>query len=239
MKTKTLIRSLVVCAVAGAIFDLNAQTTVTIDPNAAWIGYMNVSDLPAPAGDGAFQFGSSWGTADLTAVFSGSTLTLGPNAINDPATYWYVGGGAPGAAGNKNMDANMYVEDNTLAGQTVTFTAHTLSDTLSGTLPPYYVDGVAPYTCVAFIKDFVADYSSFTSTTIALTPGSDFSISLLTSPGDHVQYGFETIGPNVWATDVGLAGTVVLTPVIVPEPSTLALAGLSGLAGLSLIRRRK
>ena len=33
--------------------------TVTVDPGASWLGYMNVSDLPANGG--AFQFGSGWG----------------------------------------------------------------------------------------------------------------------------------------------------------------------------------
>ena len=56
---------------------------------------------------------------------------------------------------------------------------------------------VSPYTSVAFIKDFASDYSSFTSSTQALTVGVH-SISLLTSgnAGHHIQYGFETDGPD-------------------------------------------
>lgn len=194
---------------------LLGQTIVGLDPAQNWIGYMNVFNLPASAGgDGAYQNTNSgaWATADLTASFSGSTLTLGPNHINDPSAYWYVGGGQSGAAGNKIMDANMYVQNDTLAGQTLTFAAHTVSNTLGGTLPSWEVPGVQPFTTVAFIKDFDANYNLVHSTNIALTAGADFSLTLVTTPGDHVQYGFETVGPDIWSTDVSQVGTVVLTP---------------------------
>lgn len=175
-----------------------AQVTVKVDTTKNWIGFMNVSELPANGG--AYLFGSSWGTADLVAVFSGTShLTLTPNTIGDPAPYWYTPSGGPGATGNKTMDANMYVEvTGALAGQDVTFTGTVLSNTL-----------VSPYTSVAFIKDFAANYSSFNVTTAPLVDG-QFSITLSTidDPARHVQYGFETIGPNVWVTDVAPMGLV-------------------------------
>src|SRR5688572_6870270 len=70
---------------------------VTVDPARITNGFMNVFNLPPPDGDGAYQFGSSWGFADLTASFSGSDLTLGPNTIGDPNEYWYrcVGSAVP------------------------------------------------------------------------------------------------------------------------------------------------
>jgi hypothetical protein len=216
-----LIGSFVVLGADRAIGD----TTVTVDPSASWIGFMNVFELPSNGG--AYVFGSPWGTADLTAVFSGPVLTLGPNTIGDPDPFWYTPSGGPGATGNKNMDANMYVEQtNTLSGQTVTFKGVVLSNTL-----------VSPYTSVAFIKDFAPDYSSSTSVTIPLNPG-PFSLSLATSAqaGRHVQYGFETIGPNVWITDVGPKGNVQVTAI--PEPAMLTLVGLAAL-GLSACRRRR
>ena len=199
-----------------------AAVTVTPDPAAPWLGFMNVFELPANGG--GYVFGSGWGTTDLTAVWSGDVLTLGPNTIGDPDPFWYVGGGGPGAQGNKNMDANMYVQREDLAGQTVTFTGTVLSNTL-----------VAPYTSVAFIKDFAPDFSSFNVVTAPLTEG-EFSISLDTvnAAGRHVQYGFETIGPNVWVTDVGPKGNVQVTSV--PEPAGLALLGIGGAA---LVQRRR
>ena len=78
------------------------------------------------------------------------------------------------------------------------------------------------------------NYSSSVSTTAPLTPGL-FSITLATiaDPSRHVQYGFETIGPDVWITDVGPYGNVQL--VGVPEPSTLVMLGIAagGAGGLS------
>jgi len=202
----------------------SAEAAVLVGPEPAqpWQGFMNVFELPANGG--GFVFNSGWGTADLTAVFNGDVLTLGPNTIGDPDPFWYVGGGAPGHPGNKNMDANMYVQSESLSGQDVTFTGNVISNTL-----------VSPYTSVAFIKDFAPDFSSFSQITVPLTPGV-FSITLPTNPGAgrHVQYGFETIGPNVWVTDVGPKGNVQITSV--PEPTGLALLGV---AGAALVNRRR
>jgi hypothetical protein len=224
-------RTLLLAVIGGALLctaaRVDADATVKVDPSANWIGFMNVLNLPADGG--AYQFGSSWGTADLVAFFSGPVLTLAPNTIGDPDPYWYIGGGGPGAPGNKIMDANMYVEPpaGTYAGQTVTFQGNVLTNTL-----------VDPYTSVAFIKEFVADYSSFVQVTVPLTPGA-FSISLAANadPAHHVQYGFETIGPNVWITDVGPKGSVEIAAV--PEPATVLLAaiGVAGLVGLARRRR--
>src|SRR4051794_14632830 len=173
---------------------VHAAAIVTVDPSASWQGFMNVSETPQHGG--GFVFGSGWGTADLVATFSGSTLTLAPNSVNDASNYWYTPSGGPGSVGNKIMDANMYVEPaaGSLSNQTVTFSGKVLSNTLFG-----HVDANGNgWTSVAFIKDFAPDYSSFVATTVSLTPG-DFSISLNTinDPARHVQYGFETIGPDV------------------------------------------
>jgi len=201
-----------------------ATVHVTVDPGHAWLGYMNVSNLPAPQGDGAYQFGSAWGTADLSAVFTGPVLKLTPNSIGDPNEYWYIGGGGPGAPGNKIMEANMYVENSdTLVGETIIFKGVVKANTLT-----------SAHTAIAFIKDFAPDYSSFVQTTVPLTPG-QFSISLATdpTPGRHVQFGFQMTGVNVWVTDLAPFGYVD----IVPEPTTLAL-GLA-LTGAFVIRRRR
>ena len=176
--------------------DTNA-VNVTPDPAENWLGYMNVSELPSNGG--AFLFGQPWKSSDLSAGFSDGVLTLKPNSIADPSPYWYLGGGAPGHPGNKTMGANMYVEKTgTLSGRAVTFSGNVISNTLTGA-----------HSAVAFIKDFAPDYSSANTITAPLVSGS-FSISLTTAPGAgrHVQYGFETSGPNVWSTDLDSFGEV-------------------------------
>jgi hypothetical protein len=216
--------ALIGCAVLCSAGRVNAAT-VTVDPSATWNGFMNVFELPSNGG--GFVFNSGWGTADLTATFSGPVLTLGPNSVNDTSTFWYQGGGAPGHPGNKNMDANMYVEvTGGLSGQNVTFTGNVLSNTF-----------VSPYTTVAFIKDFAPDFSSNVTVSAPLTPGV-FSVSLATLPGSgrHVQYGFETIGPDVWVTDRDPIGNAQVTAI--PEPAVLTLAGIATLC-LAANRRRR
>jgi hypothetical protein len=198
--TKCIAAFTLLSAVAGA----KADTTFNVNPGAAWLGFMNVFEIPANGG--GYVFGSSWGPADLVATVSGNTLTLAPNNIGDPNAFWYTPSGGPGAVGNKTMDASLYLESNdgSLGGQNITFTGNVLSNTLTTN---------SAFTSVAFIKDFAPDFSSFVSSTVALTPGV-FSISLTTinDPARHVQYGFETIGPDVWITDAGNYGTVTIAP---------------------------
>lgn len=199
--------------------------TVGVDPGAPWVGYMNVFELPSNGG--GFVFGSGWGTADLCASFSGPVLTLTPNTIGDPNPFWYTPSGGPGATGNKIMDASFYVDTTgVFTGQTLNFTGVVLANTL-----------VSPYTSVAFIKDFAPDYSSFVSVTAPLVNGLfNLSYATINDPGRHIQYGFETIGPDVWVTDVASKGLVQITAV--PEP-TIATLLLGGLVGLAAAQRRK
>ena len=72
---------------------VTAGTSVTVDPAENWLGYMHTSDLPASGG--TYRFGGMWNVSDLRGSFTGSTLTLSPNTISDPATYWYIGGVLP------------------------------------------------------------------------------------------------------------------------------------------------
>lgn len=193
---------LAVLFLLGAITTASAANVI-VDSSKTWIGFMNVSDLPANGG--AYQFGSSWATADLDANFTGSGLVLTPNDNidrNNPIdSYWWQApnNGSLAAVGNKNMDASMYVQDDTLAGQMVTFSGNCVSNTL-----------VSPYTVTVFIKDFAADFSSSTSTTASLVTGTPFSITLATTTGHHIQYGFETVGPNARTAALASFGKVII-----------------------------
>jgi hypothetical protein len=201
---KPIIKTLALCALLASA--ATADVTVTVKASSPWLGFMNVFELPSNGG--GYVFGQPWGTADLRAVFSGSTLTLSPNTINDPNAFWYTPSGGPGAAGNKIMDASLYIQppDGTYSGQTMTFTGNVSANTLTGA-----------HTTVAFIKDFAPDYSSFVSSVVALEPGPfEISLALNSDPLRHVQYGFQTIGVNVWATDVAPFGSVKVDVINIP-----------------------
>ena len=223
--------SLAISVLVGTEVTSNAAS-VTVDPTPTWLGYMNVSEIHSHGG--AYVFGSGWGTADLNANWSGPVLTLSPNTIGDPNSFWYTPAGGPGSVGNKIMDASMYVETTgTYVGTTLTFEGKVLANTLVGNVD---ANGNG-WTSVAFIKDFAPDFSSFNTVTAPLVNGL-FSISMATinDPARHVQYGFETIGPDVWVTDVAPYGSIQITQV--PEPGTLALLAL-GLGVSAYIRRRQ
>jgi len=200
---------------------------VTVDAGAINLAYMNVFNLDGTT----FQFGSSWGIADLRAGFSngGSTVTLRANNIGDPAAYWYQGGGALGNPGNKIMEANLYAQnDGGLLNQTITFKGIVDSYTLA-----------SGYTVKAFIKDFAADFSSFNVVNSVLNSAGAFEISY-NNGGDaarHLQWGFQTVGANAWSTDADAMGSVVISGV--PEPSIASLLGFGALGLIATRFRRR
>lgn len=214
------------CAVALAGAAANAATVHVDDSTAPWLAYMNVFNLDADGG--GFQFGGTWGIADLVANFDdgAGTLTMSPNTIGDPDPYWYIGGGGPGAMGNKIMEANLYQEssDGSLSGTTVTFEGFIQSNSFTDA-----------HQARLFIRDFSADYSSVVETFIDAEAGA-FSFSMDTSAdaGRHVQWGMQVRGENVWVTDTAPFGNMVISTV--PTPGAFALLGLGG---LTATRRRR
>lgn len=222
---------------AGAVAKSNA-VTYTVDPSATWNGFMNVFDVGGPGygmgGAAGYQFGSPWGPGDLRASFAGPVLSLKANTIGDPNPFWYTPAGGPGSTGNKIMEANFYQEFNgPLAGLNVTFQGNVLANSLLG---PVDLAGRG-WTAVAFIKDFAPDFSSSVTTSVPLTSLGVFSVSqvAINDPARHVQFGFQVIGPDVWAGEPLSIPSIDITAV--PEPTTLALAGIG--AAMLAVRRRK
>ena len=198
----------------------SAQNAV-VDPSLSWLGYMNVYNLVGGNSQGSYLWGSPWAVPDLPAVWSPTEVRLGPNVSTwNPADPYWVSGGQP----NKWMEANLYVDMGTAwGGQTVTFSGTTLENSL-----------VAPYTAVAFVKEFTSGYGWVGMTTAPLSSGSGFSVSRMIAPGNITQFGFMLMGPNADPATVEGLGKVRIE--VIPEPGLPALFGLGAL-GLWVGRR--
>ncbi len=205
------------------------QVTVGVDDSTGgWIGFMNVSELPANGG--GFVFPSGWAVPDLRVEFDDSNdkFTFFPNSIGDPNEFWYqntsgmapdpANPGGPGQLGNKVMEANMFQQvDDAFGGQTVTFEGEILSNSFT-----------QAHMASIFIRDFAPDFSSFTEIIVPAVPGA-FSISLATDAGvgRHVQWGFQVKGENVWITDIAPFGNMMVGTI--PTPASAAALGMAGL----------
>ena len=215
-----------------------ADLNFTVDPNATWLGYINVFDQA-----GAFQFGFAEG--DLTtaagnfAAGPANPLTLSPNTrlydenVADP--FWVDQGTFEA---NLVSEFNMYQETfdgdpNAFIGQKVNFAYEPLANDLP-----------VGYDAVAFIKvlDGFSSWSTYQIVTAPLTPAGVQNLQLevnnsgITGAGTpFVQAGFWVKGAYVSSADpVALTGAQVT----IPEPSTFVL-GLAGLMGLVTFVRRK
>jgi hypothetical protein len=195
MKTKLF----TLAAALGFTMGVVAQNSVSVDAGAAWIGYANVFD-PAT---GDFVFGEAWGVPDIKSVVdaAGGTVTLQPNfnTYNAQDPFWVDPATGLGA---KIFEGNTYVEDNTLAGEELTFSGNVNSNTLD-----------SEYDALAFIKVFNANYSVLKIATAPLS-GSTFEVVFTdVNPSEDavVQYGFQVIGLNANPDNEATLGSVVVS----------------------------
>jgi Immunoglobulin I-set domain len=220
---KTLIqKTLIVSALVCGAFASKAQTQLLLDPNNGWVGYMNWFNLPSQGG--AYVSGGVWGTGALTAYYNSATneltLVACTNVWETTDGYWFQTNNAD--LPNKQMDASYYIQLSELgAGQTYTFSGNCISNTFNSS-----------YTSTVFIKEFTSGYSLINSTTLTTTTGQPFSISLTTSGGTYIQYGFETIGPDQNPTNAYSQGEAIYQvqyPSVEPSPiaSQAAVEGQS------------
>jgi hypothetical protein len=184
---------------------------VTVDPAKTWLGFMSWSPVPGNAPGYGGSGNGGWGTADLQAIFSGNTLVLSPNTnvYNPSSPYWVNADGS----GANNMDANFYVQNDSLINQNVTFAGTCVNNTL-----------VTGYSSQAFIKIFNGSYGLLGEVATNLVTGQSFLLAAAAIPGAaHVQYGFETVGPDANpATASNLGQVVVAVPVgvnVVTDPN--------------------
>lgn len=158
---------------------------------------MSWSPAPGNAGGYGGYGGGSWGAVDLRAIFSGTNLYLLPNTnVYAPGNNYWVNADGSGA---NIMDANFYVQDDSLAGQNVTFIGSCLSNSLA-----------VGYSSQAFIKLFDAGFGYLGGVYTNLVEGQSFTVAINSGAAAHVQYGFETIGADANpATANALGGVVV------------------------------
>jgi len=176
---------------------------VTVESSQTWNGYVaafNVSD------DAYAGFGFSYPAADLRATATTTSMTLEPNTAIWTAeagnAAWFDQDATEQTA-VLYIEANSYIEDNSLAGEALTFSGNvSVSDLGSG------------YTPVAFIKalDPNSGFATVLNNTVSISSTGDFTVSATAAElaaGYTIQYGFSVKGPLADPTDTSLGSIVI------------------------------
>lgn len=216
------------------------EVHVGVDTTQTWLSFATIWELPsAPGADrGAYVFSYYYNPGTLPLPpgrIVGEQAVLTPNATFAPAETdtgnpffndWWQPDGAGGLKPNKIMADGFYVENDSLAGNTVHFTGRTTWNSLA-----------APYVARAYVVQTIGPAYSFVSIAYSspLVAGEVFSVSLPALTGDHVAYGIELVGPNAHAAELASLGSVAVAAV--PEPAGAALLA-AGMLALALRRAR-
>jgi hypothetical protein len=225
---KIALATMTAVTLMGVSLQSNAQLAFSVNPNAAWFGYINAFNL-----DNTYATGFPDATADLRASFAAgpaTPLTLSPNTrlydtvLSEP--FWVD---QITFAPNKIIEANIYQEVSSVPiGTTVTFDFSTIANTLP-----------SGYEARGFIKvlDGFATWATTQYQYVNLVAGQSASVSFVVADAgagsELVQAGFSLKGLAV----TGSSAEALTSVQVVPEPTTMALAGL-GAAALLTLRRR-
>lgn|GEM_PF-1311620 len=170
-----------------------------------WNGANLISSPPASGAGGtspkaSFGFGVTPTTLlRATVNTSNDVITLRPNtyvydgATNamDPA---YIN---PDGSSAAYMEQDFYIQNDSLAGDAITFAGYCSSNSLN-----------SKYAARAWIKDGSPDWSVEHRYDAPLVAGQPFNVTVATTPGDHIQFGFGLWGPDNSSTNPVTQGAV-------------------------------
>ena len=120
-----------------------------------------------------------------TYVYDGATNAMDPAYIN------------PDGSSAAYLEQDYYIGNDSLAGDTLTFSGYCSSNSLN-----------SKYTARAWIKDGSPDWSVEHRYDAPLVAGQPFNITVATTAGDHIQYGFGLWGPDNSGTNPVTQGAV-------------------------------
>ncbi|MDG1332059.1 MAG: T9SS type A sorting domain-containing protein [Crocinitomicaceae bacterium] len=202
---KRIITSLFV--VAAATTYTFGQNNISADASDAWIGYVNVFDLPADGG--AYQFGSAWEVPKLKTTLDvpTNTITLQPNFNTyeeNPADAFWVN--QTTMEGNKQMECLTFVEPAGFNDTDLTFIGSVSSNDLdSGYVAKFFIKALDP-------ANGYADALSG-SKVFDLPASGIFTVSATAAElpaGLVIQYGFSITGQNANPADEASLGSIVI-----------------------------
>ena len=120
-----------------------------------------------------------------TYVYDGATNAMDPNYIN------------PDGSSAAYMEQDYYIQNDSLAGDAVTFSGYCSSNSLN-----------SKYAARVWIKDGSPDWSVEHRYDAPLVAGMPFNVTVASTAGDHIQYGFGLWGPDNSATNPITQGAV-------------------------------
>jgi hypothetical protein len=182
-------------------------------------------------GQGSMTFNSylANGSAGILTTFSGS-LGSGPVGAGYTADLLWSLTPITDVAGNGALTAGWNLSG---AGNGSTYNVATPFGT-TGTTIGYFQSALNPFQ----LNPYTAGSTVYFEV-IAYQTGLTYGTSL-GGRGHSATFSTTLATGNAFPTDIGAAGLQPFTvSAVVPEPTTLALAGLGGLASLVMIRRKK